>query len=163
MYTAVVKFDPLADPVGTAAQDNNLLFIANPAFVQAGLVGGVEVGPGGKKFAGAGVHQLVGGVDLQLLAPPPDGQLIAAQDAGQLVVGEAGFLGLPKQHRGQLLQAAPVKGQLFFQLQDLLHLVKEPGVDPGIPVDLLHGKAFLQGVADIEDALVVGEAQLFLD
>jgi hypothetical protein len=51
---AVVELDALADPVGAAAEDDDLAAIADPGLVLL-FVGGVEVGGVGGELGGAGV------------------------------------------------------------------------------------------------------------
>ena len=53
--TAVVKFNPLADAVWSAAQDNHLLLFGHPALVVR-LVGGVIIRLIHLKFPGAGIN-----------------------------------------------------------------------------------------------------------
>ena len=70
--------DPLADPVGAAAEDDGLAGAGGLALAlrllaeRAGLVGGVHVGRGGPELAGAAVDALEDWPDGQLLAKGAD-------------------------------------------------------------------------------------------
>ena len=58
-HAAVVELDTLPDPVGATSQDQHGLIPARLRLVLL-VVGGVEVGSGGGKLAGTGVHGLIG-------------------------------------------------------------------------------------------------------
>ena len=53
--------------------------------------------------------------------------------------------------------------ELHLQLDDLLDLVEEPGIDLGQPVHLFQREAVLERVADVPDALGAGLAELLLE
>ena len=79
---AVVELDALADAVGAAAQDDDLLPGRGLGLVLA-LVGGVEVGGVGDELGGARVHAFVDGHDARGLAPGPHVGLGASWRAGR--------------------------------------------------------------------------------
>ncbi len=58
MHAAVVKFNPLADAVGTASQDDHLFFVTDPGFA-FGFIGGIIIRGDSPEFRGTGVHQFV--------------------------------------------------------------------------------------------------------
>ena len=83
LAAAVVELDALADAVGAAAQDHDLVPFG-PAGLVFPLVGGVKVGGVGLELGGAGVHQLVDRIDAVLPAHLGDMLLVAAPEVGEL-------------------------------------------------------------------------------
>ena len=70
---AVVELDPLTDSVWASSEDEDLRFLGRAGFVVIHVVGGVVVGGIGLKFSRAGINQAIGGVNLHLLSPCPNG------------------------------------------------------------------------------------------
>lgn len=96
MAAAVVELDTLADAVGPAAEDEDLLLALGGGCLVLGVVARVLVGRVGGELGGARVDALEVGLDAELLAARADGQgVLDAEGAGQLGVGEA--LGLELQ------------------------------------------------------------------
>ena len=107
MDAAVVEFDPLADSVRASSQDEDLRFLGRAGFVIIHVVGGVVVGGIGLKFSRAGINQAIGGVNLHLFAPCPNGagsghQLFggAGKDAGEVDIRQTCLSGLEKKGEG---------------------------------------------------------------
>src|ERR1035441_8512090 len=79
----------------------------------------------------------------------------------------APFLALPDAARAfglesaaRLLRSVPGRRQFLFTINDLLNLGQEPRVDPGKLEQLREAEAGAQGVAEEEDALGVGHAEV---
>jgi hypothetical protein len=80
---AVVELDPLADAVGAAAEDDDLLRVGGPRLVldlahRGGFVGRVHVGGLGLELGGAGVDALEDGGDAEPFAGAADLALVPA-------------------------------------------------------------------------------------
>src|SRR3989442_823030 len=128
---AVVELDALADPVGTRAQDDDLLPAGRRRLVLL-LVGRVEVRRVGGKLGGARVHGLERHRDAMTLADCAHGRLGRSGEGGDAPVGEAPLLGPAQQAR--IGQARP--RDLGLELDDLADLLEEPGIDLRQRVDL---------------------------
>ena len=132
LAATVVELDALADAVGAAADDHHLVHRLDRNLILH-LVGGVEV---------RGVR----------LGTPPRrcppacragrtpsssrrariGLLVAAGQFGQLAVRKAGALGTPHRIRVQSPSARHHLPESALQIQDLRHVVDEPGIDAGV-------------------------------
>ncbi len=163
LAATVVELDALADAVGAAAQDHDLV-----AFGAAGLVfpliGGVKIGGVGFELGGAGVHQLVDRIDAVFPAHPGDMVLVATPEVGELPVGEAPLLGAPEHIlklvlAPALLQQLPEDVQFPGETHQVANLVEEPGVDPGYFISLLHRHTATESLAQGEEAVGVGDPQ----
>ena len=93
MHTAVVKFNPLANTVGSAAEDDDFLFISDDRLIFI-AVGGVVIRSEGFKFSSAGIDQAVGGNHSFSFALGADFVLADTFGVGDLVVGEPRRLAL---------------------------------------------------------------------
>ncbi len=153
MNTAVIKFNALADAVGTAAQDNHFFSVRHPGFAFA-FIGGVIVRGDRPEFCGTGIHQFIYRNNAKVFSFPFD--LLVCQSTGQigqLHVGEPIFFRLFKQilrqvHAGQF--------QLFFKVNDLLHLIQKPWINGSQLMDHGDGHAVFNGIFDIKNALGIG-------
>ena len=87
MDTAIVELDPLADPVGSAAQDHDLAPVRGLSLALL-LVGGIHIGGAGGELRGAGIHALVNRAYPQRMAARSDVLLVGAQQATEPPVGE---------------------------------------------------------------------------
>ncbi len=85
----VVELDALADAVGAAAENHDLLLVAVADFVELVVVGRVVVGRVGFEFGGAGVDEAVGGVEVELVANLADFFFCRSPSSGDLPIGEA--------------------------------------------------------------------------
>ncbi len=160
MHAAVVELDALADAVGTAAQHHDLLFVRGLRLVFV-LIGRIEVGGLRLEFRGAGVNALVDGTDVELVALRANVAFLGARQLCDALVGETLLLQVKEivmvEVRELRLRHAP------FDVNELLHLREEPGIDRRHLVDLLHGHAEAHGVRHVEDALGAGFADLVHD
>ena len=143
MAAAVVELDALADAVGSAAEDDDLVrartgrprtTATSAPTGPAALVGGVHVGGGRGELGRAGVDALEDG-------PHAEREALLAH----LGFGQAGELGEPRvgeAHGLQLRRCSAVPGKpcaLHARLgvDDLLDAGEEPGIDLAGGVDLL--------------------------
>ena len=150
MATAVIKLDPLADPVGAAAQDHDLLAVRRPGLAfhiahHRGLVGGIHIGRLRLEFRRAGVDALENGRDPGGLAGAADIGLGKPCQSGQARIGET-------QH---LEGAHPVciAGQtggfdLLLGLDDLADAGQEPRVEGRGSLDFIVSQPFTHGLRD---------------
>ncbi len=92
MDAAIVEFDPLADPVGTAAQDDDLGAVGGVGFAQGRTVTALErrvhVGCLGCELGRAGVDTLVNRDHAERVARGGDGGLSCFSDLGEPLVRE---------------------------------------------------------------------------
>ena len=95
MHAGVVELDPLPDPVGPRAQDDDR-FAFPRLHLGLGVVAGVVVGRVGGEFRSAGVHGLVDRPDAQRVPHPADHVFAAAAQGGQLEVRKARALCSPQ-------------------------------------------------------------------
>ena len=160
MDAAVVEFDALADPVRAAAEDHDLPAGRGDDLVLV-AVGGVVVGRERLELGRTGVDQTVNGVDAGLLAMGAHGSKIGRQQVRELHVGVAGLLGAAQQAGVDGRERVPL--QLLLHLAELAQLVQEPRIDLRQVIDLLHGIARPEGVADEKNALSVRRAEFLLD
>ncbi len=79
MNTAVVKFNALADAIGTAAQDDHLFSVRHPGLAFA-FIGGVIVRSDSPEFRGTGIHQFIYRNDAKVFSFPFD--LLVCQSSG---------------------------------------------------------------------------------
>ena len=180
---AVVKLDALADTVGATADDDDFFLVGDADFVlsrrdgirdsgfgiradgaAACFVRRVVVRRDGGELGGAGVDELVDGVDAQALAVGADfedgvGGDGAFVEVGKLGVAVAELLGFHENVGGDVGEGLVV-GEGVFKLNELLDLVEEPGVDVGEGVDLLDAPAHLHRVADVVEPALAGHGEL---
>ena len=121
------------------------------------VVGGVEVRRGRGELAGAGVHRLVGRPDAERVALGADLGLLDAPQVAELAVGEAraASSGAGASARASA-PAGPVprRRPLALRLDQLRHLVQEPGIDAGSRSAIASTDAPSQQRAlDLEDPL----------
>ena len=136
LAAAVVELDPLADPVRAAAQDHDPRPVADPRLVLV-LVGRIVIGRDRLELGGAGVDQLEDGRD-----PPP---LPVAADLGlgrrPRGARAGGRRSRSASPRGSGRRRPPPGSATCaeppFELDQLVEVGQEPGVDPRERVDLL--------------------------
>src|SRR6266481_705641 len=87
MATTIVKFNPLANAIGTAAQDHDLLLVAGGGFAFL-FISRVKIGGVRFKLGSAGIHTLEDGSDLMGLALPPNFAGRGAQQDTETQVGK---------------------------------------------------------------------------
>ncbi len=167
MAAAVVEFDALAYAVGAAAQNQHLGLVADFDFAAA-LVGGIEIGSVGLELAGAGIHQIVGGLDAGFAPYSPYVGLRPFPHFGQLPVRKAVFLCLA-QNLGQFgigwrhVAFYAKIADSFLHLHNVVKLADKPGVNARGPEDFVLAHAGKQGVAHCENPAGIGHAQVFQD
>ncbi len=153
--TAIVELDALADPVRSAAENDDLVLVRWRALVrqltrERRLIGRIHVGGGGGELGRAGVDALEHRANAERVA----------------LGGELGFRGLGqhrqprvgKAHRLQAPHAERVVGQavladLVFHLDDAAHLGEEPRIDLAGVEDVLIGPAEPHRLCDLQDAV----------
>src|SRR5690606_22352084 len=138
--------DALADAVGPAAEDDDLLAVGDLRLVGGGagegrLVGGVHVGGGGGELGGAGVDALEDRVDAEGFAKLADLFGVGPGERGEAGIGEA--VRLQHAQIGRVLRQA-VLAHALFERDDGGDLLQEPGVDLAHGVHLLDGDAEAQ-------------------
>ena len=158
MNTAVVKFNALADSVGSAAQDNNFFRIRYPCFAFC-FIGGIVIRRGCRKFCGTGVHQLVNRDNAKVFSCLLNLFFRQMGEVCQLFIREAVFFGFLKEIPGKILAG---KRYLFFKIHDLFHLVEEPGVNPGHFIDRSDRHAVFNGIFYIKQPLGIGCGKFIL-
>src|SRR5262249_13648818 len=146
MATAVIELNALADAVGSAAEDHDLLAIDRAGLAFA-LVAGIEVRGEALKLGGAGIDAIEYRTHSQTLALFANGHLVSFPVARQLHVGDTITLGLA-QVRGR----NGIEGNFFQRRVELHHLRKllqEPGVDRRHLLDLCYAASAFQSEPDI--------------
>jgi len=152
-HTAVVELHSLPDPVRSAAEDDHGLPVTGADLVLV-VIAGIEVGGGGGKFPGAGVHHLVGGTNAQAMAFHADVLLRATTQISQLPIGEA--LSLHPAHQGAIACVILSEGSgrpSRLRREKFGQLGEEPQVDARALRHVLHGQARLQRPLDLEHPL----------
>ena len=149
MDTAGVELDPLSDPVGAGAEDDDF-------FPRGGLglvlrfVGGVEIRRTGLELRGAGINALVDRTDFQSVASLPHRSLAAAGQLRDLTVGETfAFPATP----GGCIGSNRRCRDLALDLDQVPDVVNEPGIDRGELTDLIDRHSVAKRIADRKDAL----------
>ena len=153
MTTAIVKLNPLANPVGATTQDHYFLSITRQGFrfrrhgfrfvtsqhQTAGFIGGVVVGRVGFKFGGAGVHGFVNRHNAQAFAIGPHFVFAGFGGVGNLSIAEALLLGRQQNCSAHVLQGRAL--QQLFGFQNFLQLIQEPRINAGQFVNIFHTHA----------------------
>ncbi|MCY1399195.1 hypothetical protein D9M71_142460 [compost metagenome] len=160
MYAAIVELDALADTVGAAAEDHDLV-AGRRVGLALFLVGRVHVGGVGGEFGGAGVHALEDRQDLQLVAVAAQVLLGNAEQLGQAGIGEALALELAHQVGVDAGQAEGL--DLLLILDEVLDLYQEPLVDAGQLEDFLDALAGTEGIRHVPDTLGARNGQFALE
>ena len=165
MAAAVIKFDPLADPVWTTAQNDHLFAIRRAGFAfhvahDGGFIGGIHVRCLGFKLGSAGVDTFETGDYAKVLACIAHVVLIAASQFGQTGIGEA--------HHLKMTQAMFCLGQAVFCndsfcVHDLADTREEPWVEFGDRKDVIVRQAVTHRLGDNADTVWRLFGQLFGD
>ncbi len=134
MTAAVVELDSLPDAVGSAAQNHHL-----PAFGGLGLalflVGGVQIRREAFKLRRASVHPLEYSLYAVFLAFGSQSQLAGPKRPRHPLVRQSVPLRLLQLLSGDGIDRFRL--QLGLQVDEVLHLLQEPGIDPRHFMDLL--------------------------
>ena len=128
MYAAVVKFDSLADAIGAAAQNDNLLFIGRDRFIFV-VIGGVVIGRERFEFGRAGIHDLVGRPHPVGFSEASDFRLPFAGQQRQLPVGKSHALCPQKGMLGEGIALFVFSRDFVFKFGELMQVFKKPDVD----------------------------------
>ena len=128
MDAAVVEFYSLADSVWSSAQDYYLSSIGRICFA-FGFECGIEVWCGCLEFRAAGIYGFVDGVYILLLSAFADVEFFDSPNLGEAFVAEAVFLGLSHHFGGYGFAGSLF--QRFFELDYVVDIIDEPGVDFG--------------------------------
>src|SRR6185437_6645716 len=126
MTTAIVKLNALANAVGSAAQDDDLLFRRRWRFVFF-FVRGIEIRRVALKLRGTRVHQLINRTNPALLSYAPQGRRMSLERERQALIRRAHAFGFTQKlwrHRFRSMFL-----ELLFDGRDLSHLIEKPGID----------------------------------
>ena len=160
VHAAVVELDPLPDPVGAAAQHDHLLPVGRRGFAFL-FIGRIQVGGLRRKLGGAGVDALVDRAQPELMPPRPHGALVDLEEVRDPPVGEAHALQRAQVVARQLGERALFQPQL--DVDDLLDLREEPGIDLRVPVDLLDRHSDAERIGDVPQPLGARIRELVAD
>ncbi len=161
MAAAIIEFDALADAVGSAAQDDDFLFVGGIGFVHrqpaaCRFIAGIHIGRQRREFGGAGIDPLETGPHIQRVTRRAHIHFLHAGQPGQAGVGKA--------HRfeaaeslGILRQAAPAN--IGFDLYDRPHFAQEPGIIAGDLGDLFQRKAVPHRLGRVQQPVRRGASQ----
>ena len=157
VHAAVIELDTLADAVGAAADHQDLVAIGGCRLTLF-LVGGIHIGGGGGEFGGTGVHALVHWANPEAVAMVAHLGFRDPQQERQALVGKA--LALEGVHAAMVdvRQGHTLEALLGFHQVPDLH--QEPGIDPGVPVNIIQLHTRAEGVRHVPDALRPGVGQL---
>ena len=160
MHAAVVELDALADTVRPAAEHHDLLAVGRLSLALF-VVGRIQVGGLCCEFRCAGVDALEHRAHIRCPAGFAHQMLVRAQQLGESAVRKALLLQVTQFVFRQAVQRAA--GERLLGLDQLLDLREEPRVDRGFLEDFLQTHADAERIADIEDALRPGLADLLDD
>ncbi len=159
MHTAIIKFDTLTDTVGTTAEHNDFLFIRRMRFALV-FISGIHVRGFGSELCGAGIDALVDRTHAQLMPHLAHFRFGNIQQECQATIGKAVALEATHHALVQVGQRFLLKLQL--NINNLLDLLKEPGVDFGERMHFLQGETLGERITNIPDALRTRLGQLDL-
>src|SRR4030065_2102247 len=175
MDAAVVKFDALADPVGTSSQNHDLLLRRNFCLI-LNFVSGVIVGGIGFKFRTTGVHQFICRLNPLLLPHLPQGGLVHAKEMSQLEIREAKLLCFSEKEfrKAKLMRnlnlpefkipdLRPIRANLLLQVRDLADIVQKPRIDLRQLVDFLNLDPQEQSMADVKNSFGIWSDEFLSD
>ena len=126
MAAAIIEFDSLADPVGTAAENDDFLPIAGRSLVFF-FVGGIEVWRVRLEFGCARVYTLVHRHDAVITTLACDFARFRVDQTRDARIGKSRSLSLAQKFRRQRSQR--VLRKLFDEIRDFLQLIQEPRID----------------------------------
>ena len=153
---AVVELDPLADPVGPAAQNDDLRFRRRAHLILI-LVGRVVIRGVGLELGRAGVHKLVDRQDSRGIAAAADLPFGKVPDRAEGLIGKAEPFG-PVEN----LRRTGCPSNLLLRLDKRSDLVEKPRVDLCQAMDLLQSHPVLKSRGDVEEAKGVGPTEPLL-
>jgi len=150
VYATVIKLDALTDTVGATAQHHDLFAIGGGRLALL-LIGRVHIGGAGGKLGGTGVHPLEHGSHPGAPAQFSNLTLTATGKLRQALIGES--LAFEKAQAIRIQRLYPGLPNLRLDLNQLLYLHQEPGIDLGDIEHLLPAHPGAEGIGQIPDAL----------
>ena len=150
MTAAVVKLDPLTDPVWTATQNNHFLAVAWAGFAfhvahRRRFVGRIHVGGLRLELGGAGVDAFEHGLDAKVLAGTAHVGLGPAGQDCQAGIGEAQHLQGAQTFFGH---RQTISAHDLFGLNNLADAVQEPRIKRGDVLNLGVGQTVTHCLSD---------------
>ena len=118
MHTTVIKFNTLADSVGSSAQDYDLVGIHRFGLT-FNFVSGVHVSCWCSEFTTTRIHPLIDWVDVQIMAHLPYPGFCRTQQCSQTNVGKA--FGLPQLQLFRLNLPGRYELDKFFSFNQVLN------------------------------------------
>ena len=109
-----------------------------------------------------GINLLERGYDAHALATHTDFHLRTVPPIRQLRIGETVFFGATHEIDGRFFESTDA-ANFILERNHLLQISQEPGVDVADAVNLFNRHPKLQGITQIEDALLVRNRQFALD
>ena len=149
MHAAIVKLDALPDAIGAATKNHDLLAVGRLGLALF-IVGRIQVGGLGSELGSAGVHPFVDRPHVQRMTQRTHRVLVGAYQLGDAPIRKALALEQAQFVGAQAFQRACGDG--FLDLDELLDLRKEPGVDGGFLEHLVKAHANAKCVAHIQNA-----------
>ena len=144
MDAAIVELDPLTDAIRPPTQDHDLAPRRGIGFTFL-LVCGVQVRGVSLKLGGTGVDALKGGIDAQLLTQRTDRSFVLPEEGGKMTISIAEGLAFAEEFNTAI---RPLANPLF-ELDNLLNVRQEPGVDMRELVDGFNVKTGAEGLGYI--------------
>ncbi len=138
MHTTIVELDALSDPVRATAQHHHLAARAQGNLVLAGI-GRIIVS---SVLHAANRNRFPGLHNPQCLTPLPHLRFRYLEELGEIAIRKSILFGLNQQGIGQILPLA--REQLLLEIDQFLHLLKEPGLDVGPAAQILHACTLTQ-------------------
>ena len=142
---AVVELDALADAVGAAPEDDDLLLRRRLRLVDL-LVRAVHVRRERLELGRARIDPLERGHQALFDSPLPHELFVDAEDAGDVGIGKPTALQRAQQVGGHLAELAQARH--LAQLDDVVELLEEPGIDLRQLVQRLDGPAAIERAED---------------
>ena len=134
MHTAVIKFNSLSDPVGSPAQNHDLLPVRYAGLIFA-FIGGIIIGRGRLELRRTGIHQFINRGDVPPFADGFDMVFAGTGEMGNLDVGKPPRFGFFQKRRPVFIHCTVFRQQpfsnLLFDSRQLTQLVDKPGIDTG--------------------------------
>src|SRR5208337_2487270 len=161
LAAAVVELDALANPVRTSTQNHDAGAVTYPSLVFT-FVSRIIIRSDRLEFSSACIDQLEHGMDPPPLAVAANLTLGGFPQCGQLPVGEPVLLGQPDEFITGLCQRAGLS-QPALDLHQFFDVGQEPGVDSCDRVNTINIYPSKERIADIPDALRVGDGEPRLD
>ena len=160
MHAAVVELDALADPVGAAAEHDDLLAVGRTrlAFL---FVRRVHVRRARVELGCARVDALVGRTHRQRMAPGPHDVLRGPEKRGEAAIGEP--VALQREHLAGIDGLDRTAAQALLGRDEILDLRQEPRVDVRELVHFVERHPDAEGVGDVQDPLRTRVTHLGLD